>query len=606
MLHLGPHAFESIGGDVVQTTAFVFKKVKIPCFSSIFIRAADVDSAIDKEVCFKNGSLPLYREKCESFLDIDGAPFGYWLSDKAYLPFKTMPLISDRIAPRIGMITGDNDRFLRFWYEVSFDKISFCCKTEKDFIKTGNRWAPYSKGGEFRKWYGDNSYVVNWERGGDEIKNDNFAGDRIRSHNYNGSYAFQKGITWSSLYGGSFSCRYSEYGFIYDAASPLCLVKKEEDIFPVMAFLSSNVAGAYFKVLNPTVNMHPGYLEALPYPKTDDEALANAGILAKENVELEKEDWDCFETSWDFKTHPFLRISGGNHVSLQSVFGNWEKECQERFECVRKNECSINSIFINEYGLTGDISADVPDCEITVNLADKQRDVRSFLSYLVGITVGRYSLDFSNLAYAGGDWDSSKYKTYQPDSNGIEVINSSFFGDISLENKCIALVKNLFGQENLEENITFIGNCLNKKLSPRDAIDDYFLNGFYSNHLKIYQKRPIYWLFDSGPKNSFKAIVYAHRYCQDTLATLRTDYILPLLDRYSSRIDFLAKELPNFAGAESVKATKELESLKAKFQELSEYEPKVHHLADRRVSLNLDDGVKSNYQELSDVLAPIK
>ncbi len=298
-------------------------------------------------------------------------------------------------------------------------------------------------------------------------------------------------------------------------------------------------------------------------------------------------------------------------TTIEQRFKEWKKECEKRFFQIKINEESINKEFIKLYGLEEELVPDVRDADITVRLADKTRETKSLLSYLVGVIMGRYSLDFDGLAYAGGPWDPSKYKTYQPDADGITVINNEFFGDDSLDTRCIELIRQIYGADTFEANISFVAEALGGKGSPREVIQNYFLNGFYADHLKVYQKRPIYWLLDAGKKNSFKALIYLHRYTPDTLATVRTDYVLPLLDRYDSQIEVLAKDLASaeshgMSGGEVTKTRKKLDLLREQRQELAEYEQKIHHLADQRIELDLDDGVKVNYAKLADVLAPIK
>lgn len=291
---------------------------------------------------------------------------------------------------------------------------------------------------------------------------------------------------------------------------------------------------------------------------------------------------------------------------IEDKYREWEKECQDRFDTLKRNEEELNRIFIEIYGLQDELSPEEDDKDVTVRLADKGREIRSLISYLIGIDMGRYSLDVEGLAYAGGDWDSTKYKTWIPNHDGIEILNGEFFGEKGMDSKLFDLIRKIYGDDTFESNISFIAEALDGKGSPRDVIRNYLLSGFYPNHLKIYQKRPIYWLFDAGKKNSFKALVYIHRYTPDTLAILRTDYILPLLERYGSRVQYLEKEIVSLSGPEQNKVRKELETLKGQYQELVEYETKVHHFADQRIALDLDDGVKVNYAKLQDILAPIK
>lgn len=547
-----------------------------------------------------------YRCNESDFSRISGSPIVYWASPSVSRAFQNYPPLEDFASPRKGLATTDNDRFIRFWWEIDFNKIGFGVKTRTDALKSNKKWFLLNKGGEFRKWYGNITHVVNWENDGKEMK------EAIVKVYHGGSYTkeirseekyFQDAITWSALTGGEPSFRYSDYGAIFDSAGSSMF--PSNDIFYILGALNSCVAGYLALLLNPTLNYGAGTISKIPLV-TETSEKENVSGLAAESVSFSKADWNSFEISWSFFKHPLCKGGNSMAILISALYEQWEKECLQRFEKVKENEEKINSIFIDEYKLGEELKPEVPDEQISVRLADKNREVKSLLSYFVGINMGRYSLDFDGLSYAGGTWDPSKYHTYQPNADGIEVINAAFFGDQSLDNRCIALIRKIYGDETFENNLSFVANALGGSGSPRDVISNYFTNDFYSDHLKVFQKRPIYWLFDAGKKNSFKALVYIHRYSPDTLATLRTDYILPLLDRYNSRIDFLTKELPTLSGSEASKITKELEKLKGQFQELSEYEPKIHHLADQHIALNLDDGVKANYEKLSDVLASLK
>ena len=313
-------------------------------------------------------------------------------------------------------------------------------------------------------------------------------------------------------------------------------------------------------------------------------------------------DWDAFETSWDFQRHPFVRST----PSIADAYAKWSEECDDRFNQLKDNEEEINRIFINLYGLQDELTPEVEDRDVTVRRAELQRDVKSFISYAVGCMLGRYSLDIDGLAFAGGKWDQTKYRSFAPDKDAIiPICDDEYFTD-DIVDRFVEFVSVVYGNERLTENLKFIADALGGKGQPRDVIRNYFLNDFYTDHLKTYQKRPIYWLFDSGKKNGIKCLIYMHRYQPDTIARIRTDYIHELQSRYRTEIADLEDRLEHAAASERVKLSKQLAKIKDQELELRKYEEKIHHLADQMIEIDLDDGVKVNYAKFGDVLAKIK
>ena len=561
-----------------------------------------------------------FETKQELFKKISSSPIAYWLSENVFKTFD-LPTVSKYISPRIGLVTGDADRFLRLWFEVSYSRIKWDCKSTEDNISSGYKWFPYQKGGAYRKWYGNNEYVINWENDGWECKNDNFSGKRVKSHNYNGDYAFKQAITWTKISSGSFACRYVPEGFMFDDAGPICSVS-EKNVLLFLAFLNSNVGRFYLNILSPTMNFLPGHINAIPvdYSKICDDSLYHE--LAQSAVDNEKIDWDRFETSWDFLSHPLVpmayerqeQLSAGMNseerkksVSLISErYRRWEQECNDRIQEVKTCEEKLNRLFIDVYGLQNELSPKVSDKEITVREAELQRDIRSLLSYAVGCIFGRYSLDAPGLAYAGGEWDASKYKTFKADSDAIIPICDDEYFEDDIVGRFVKFVEVVYGKDTLEDNLKFIADALGGNGTSREIIRNYFINDFYADHLKVYQKRPIYWLFDSGKKNGFKCLIYMHRYQSDTIARIRTDYVHEQQARYRTAIEEIEKRIDTVSASEKVKLTKELNNLKAQDEEIHTYEEKIHHLADQMISIDLDDGVKHNYALFQDVLAKIK
>ena len=537
-----------------------------------------------------------------NFLKISSCPIAYWLSDNVFSSFE-LETISKYISPRIGLVTGDTDRFLRLWFEVDTKKILWNCKNSLEAKKSQMKWFPYQKGGSYRKWYGNNEYIINWENDGWECKNDNYSGTRVKSHNYNGDYAFTRAITWTKISSGKFACRYVPNGFMFDDAGPICTV--DEDNLPYsLALLNSKVGNFYLSILSPTMNFLPGHINAIPIDMNTIKKNDDCAELENTVIGVSKKEWDSFETSWDFKNHPLVSYAT-NKVSM--AFEMWSKECDERFNLLKATEEELNRIFIDIYGLQDELTPEVEDKDVTVRKANLQRDIKSLISYAVGCMFGRYSLDTEGLAYAGGEWDSSKYKTFIPDVDDIiPVCDEEYFED-DIVSRFLEFVRCIYGEETLEENLQFISDALGGKGNPRDVLRDYFIKDFFKNHCQIYQKRPIYWLFDSGKKNGFKALVYIHRYTPDLIARMRTGYIHPLQSQYRTQIEILDNQIDEASStSEKVRLQKQLKKITEQTDELGKYEEKIHHWADKMEPMDLDDGVKVNYAKFQELLTKIK
>lgn len=598
MAHLGARAFEEIAGEVVQTTAFVLYNSEILDYAGKYVRLVAETSQNDKEKKYLSKE-NLYSKRQKDYASLPSAPVGYWVGDAVFRAFKEYPHISDIGEAKAGMTTGDNDRFLRLWHEVKNSKIGMGCHNSDEAKKSEKKWFPYNKGGGFRKWYGLNDYVVLWENDGYAIKNATKQGRKIASVRSERLY-FRKSITWATLTTGMISCRNSEYGHLFDDKGSSCFMPDREYNY-VLAFINSVVGDYFLHVLNPTMSFQSGNIGALPIisEKVADSSINN---LSLENVNLCKADWDSFETSWDFQRHPLLR----KVPTIAEAFDQWQTECNNRFNQLKANEEELNRIFIDIYGLQDELTPEVEDKDVTVRKADLGRDILSFISYAVGCMFGRYSLDVDGLAYAGGEWDNSKYASFAADKdNIIPICDDEYFED-DIVGLFVKFVKTVYGADTLDENLKFIADALGGKGQPKDVIRNYFLSNFYSDHCKIYQKRPIYWLFDSGKKNGFKALIYMHRYQPDTIARIRTDYVHEQQARYRTAIVDLEQRIANASTGERVKLNKKLTTLQAQDTEIRTYEEKIHHLADQMISIDLDDGVKKNYAIFQDVLAKIK
>ena len=626
MLHLGRGVFGSDFG----TTAFVIRNVLMDNYSATYRRLFDGLTQVDlvdvKERWFFEGK-GIYNAKQKLFEKIDGLPIAYWVTNGQVAAF-AFPALNTLAEPRQGFATGDNERFLRFWQEVDFSHVAFGCKNREQAKKSGCRWFPCNKGGAFRRWYGNNERLVNWENDGDEMTS--FSGSVIR----NPSYYFRQGMTWSTATMSKLSMRYSPTGFLFESKGSVCFPMDDKNLHYLLGLLNTKIVEKLLLVLAPTVDYHEGPLGRVPVILSE-KYFGNVSQLSEQCLNLAKTDWDSFETSWDFKRHPLLQYAAFTpqmiaqeeangyltENGIADAYRHWKQACDERFNQLKSNEEELNRIFIDIYGLQDELTPEVEDKDVTVRKADLGRDIRSFISYAVGCMFGRYSLDVDGLAYAGGEWDkvnsteggregtlgcASKYASFPADKdNIIPICDDEYFED-DIVGLFVEFVKTVYGAETLDENLKFIADALGGKGQPKDVIRNYFLNEFYSDHCKIYQKRPIYWLFDSGKKNGFKALIYMHRYQPDTIARIRTDYVHEQQARYRTAIADLGQRIANASTGERVKLNKKLTALQAQDTEIRTYEEKIHHLADQMISIDLDDGVKKNYAIFQDVLAKIK
>ena len=612
MAHLGARAFEEIGGEVVQTTSFVIRKSHVADYKGEYCRLTEPTSQQGKEDMFLAGE-NRYAADQSNFSKIPGSPVAYWLSEKFIGLLSQEKTIGKTNDSGSGLSTADNERFLRFFWEVNAGKIANGKKDEK-------KWYLFHKGGEYRKWYGNLLYVVNWENDGSEIKywvTHNPKDPNTMSWSrriFNTHLYFQKGITWSVISSGDISFRViDENAMISNAAGGIFGFSSNEERDAFMAALNTKVWTLIFSTINPTLNYSSGVIQKAPCPRIIDSSLGSKCVSDS------KVDWDSFETSWDFKRNP---LASGN--SLSATYVTWKQECEDRFHQLKKNEEELNRIFIDIYGLQDELTPDVADKDVTVHRVFDSKDdvpesmkgsnyvrtmrdeIVSLISYAVGCMFGRYSLDVDGLAYAGGEWDASKYKTIIPDSDNIIPICDDDYFDDDITGRFVKWVEAVYGKEALEENLRFIADALGGKGTPREVIRNYFLNDFYADHLKTYQKRPIYWLFDSGKKNGFKALIYMHRYQSDLLARMRTDYVHEQQERYRTQLHHLTDAIEHAGAAERVKLSKQQKKLQEQALEIQKYEEKIHHLADQNIQIDLDDGVKHNYELFADVLAKIK
>ena len=600
LAHLGPHAFDEINGEVVQTSSFVFCNDFFSNYNSTFVQLVGGKNEAAKAAMFISGE-HRFNKTNEQLREIQGTPYtAYWASDVVLSAFKKSHLVGDVSEPRVGMATANNDRFIRLWFEVNRNKFGINISSRKEAVESRKKWFPFAKGGEQRKWYGNNDTVVNWENDGFEIQNfkDEKTG-RIRSHNYNLDYIFSSALTWTVIGTEKTSFRFCPVGFLYSNSGYGLFCNNEKTKYYLLGFMNSKIAASLLKILSPSMGFESGYLRKLPLIESD--SLDSIVERVKHCIDGSNAEWDSFEISWDFKKHPLLR----NVSTISEAFTQWQSECDARFNQLKANEEELNRIFIDIYGLQDELTPEVEDKDVTVRKADLQRDIKSLLSYAVGCMFGRYSLDVEGLAYAGGEWDSSKYQSYIPDADNVIPITDEEYLDDDIVSRLCDWLKVVYGADTLEANLDYIAKALgNKGSTSREIIRNYFLNDFFKDHCQTYSvtgsgKRPIYWLFDSGKQNGFKALVYLHRYTPDTIGNLRIDYLHKMQRVYESEINRMQDMMDHSENAREVAAaSKRKDKLAKQLKECREYDEKISHLALSRIELDLDDGVKVNYRKL--------
>ena len=602
------HMENMVMGIAFGTAVTVFRNDYVTGYKGTYnqIKLQDIEN--DKPRVFPVLENRFAQTSTDSFSKIPGSPVAYWVSEKTIASFEK-GILADVADTKQGFATGDNNRFLKFWQEVDWNTVGLNYSSRELAKESFKKWFPTNKGGSYRKWYGNNIYLANWKNDGSEMRA--FSGSVIR----NPQYYFRQGITWSSLSSGGLSMRFSPTGFIFESKGSMCYLKDECNLFYVLALMNTKVVDSMLNILAPTLDYHEGPMSKVPVV-IDSNRKKLIDEKAKVCVNICKNDWDSYETSWDFVTHPFITYRSGAGFAdipmnkwqyrIADAYHTWESNATAQFDLLKKNEEELNRIFIDIYGLQDELTPEVEDKDVTVRKADLGRDIRSFISYAVGCMFGRYSLDVDGLAYAGGEWDNSKYSTFAADKDNIIPISDDEYFEDDIVGRFVKFVEIVYGKDTLDENLKFIADALGGKGQPKDVIRNYFLNDFYSDHCKIYQKRPIYWLVDSGKKNGFKALIYMHRYQPDTIARIRTDYVHEQQARYRTAIADLETRIANASTGERVKLNKQLKTLNDQATEIHEYEEKIHHLADQMISIDLDDGVKVNYAKFQDVLAKIK
>lgn len=626
MAHLGARAFEEIGGEVVQTTAFVRCANHVNSYKGTYCRLIEPTSQQGKEKMFIVGE-NRYIANQDDFSKIPGGPVAYWVSDSFIEFFNEKYAFRNIATAKAGLSTTDNNKFLRIWYETNFLHIGFNYSNLEETKDCKFYFIPEPKGGSFRKWYGNLDYVVDWYDNGKHIRKaaEGASGGRI----VGSEYYFRKGLTWSDITSsGKLSVRYMPSGMIFNSSAPSCFCINDKWLFYLMAFMNSPIAKEYLKYLAPTYHFNAGPIEKLPViiDEQNEEAVTK---IVSDTITLSRCDWDSFETSWDYKKHPLLR----NVSTISEAFTLWQSECDDRFNQLKANEEELNRIFIDIYGLQDELTPEVEDKDVTVRKADLQRDIKSLLSYAVGCMFGRYSTYKDGLLFAGEPYslqafvdkmndrpgtisDEELERAYRnegvvvdemffPDADNVIPITDEEYLDDDIVSRLCAWLKAVYGADTLEANLDYIAKAIgNKGSTSREIIRNYFLNDFFKDHCQTYSvtgsgKRPIYWLFDSGKQNGFKALVYLHRYTPDTIGNLRIDYLHKMQRVYESEINRMQDMMDHSGNAREVAAaSKRKDKLAKQLKECREYDEKISHLALSRIELDLDDGVKVNYRKL--------
>ncbi|MCU4419507.1 BREX-1 system adenine-specific DNA-methyltransferase PglX [Acinetobacter bereziniae] len=607
MAHLGARAFPEISGEVVQATAFVMQGKHLDGFKPVFFRLVDTEQD-QKETELRSGLNRFDSTIQDDFKKIPGSPVAYWVSPSVLKCFAENTCLSSFAVAKSGQNTGDNNRFIKLWSEVNNNKIGFNYTTLAE-TENGHKFYPYNKGGEYRKWYGNFEYVINWENNGREIKE--YAVKRNNGKHWsryiqNLDLMFKEGVTWTFISSSYFGARYTPKGHLFDYAG--CSAFCEKDQLDVLILLMCSKTSEYFlKVTNPTLNLQPGNVSKIPVPKYLQKELLPQ--LANNLVNISKYDWDSYETSWDFTQNPIIRTQQPN---LEQAFNTWQQQNTNAVAEMKRLEEENNKLFIDAYGLQDELTPDVPDEQITLTRADREKDSQRLVSYALGCMMGRYSLDEPGLIYAHAgnqDFDASRYQKFPADADGIIPLTEMHWFEDDATHRIQEFLTAVWGKDTLDTNMQWLAESLDKKASEtaEDTIRRYLASKFYKDHMQTYKKRPIYWLFSSGKQGAFQALVYLHRYNESTLARMRTEYVMPLISKMSAMANSLESEIESSdSTAEIKRKEKELQNLHKQQAELSSFEEKLRHYADQRISLDLDDGVKVNYGKFGDLLAEVK
>ena len=604
--------YSGFDGATVPICTFTLAKSHIKDFTASYIRLSDFkgsDNQAPKTLeAIQNPRCGwFFNSKPDDFKKIPGSPIAYWLSKQVIDIFENSKSLGEIAQAKQGLATADNNQFLRAWFEVSPEKIGFRQSNCKDALISNQKWFPYNKGGAYRKWYGNQEFIVNWENDGYEIRHHFDEKGKQRSRPQNTQCYFKESISWSDITSSVPSFRYFPSGFIYDITGMSAQSNDTRTLHKVLAFCNSKVVEWISSSINPTLHFQIGNYQKLP---ALDFALERVKLDQVETlIDISRSDWNFYETSWDFTQNPIIRTQ---EPSLEQAFNTWQQQNSDAVAEMKRLEEENNKLFIDAYGLQDELTPDVPDEQITLTRADREKDSQRLVSYALGCMMGRYSLDEPGLIYAHAgnqDFNASRYQTFPADADGIIPLTEMHWFEDDATHRIQEFLTAVWGKETLDANMQWLAESLDKKASEtaEDTIRRYLASKFYKDHLQTYKKRPIYWLFSSGKQGAFQALVYLHRYNESTLARMRTEYVMPLISKMSAMANSLESEIENSDSAAEIKRIeKKLQDLHKQQAELSSFEEKLRHYADQRISLDLDDGVKVNYGKFGDLLAEVK
>lgn len=596
IVDFGTELFEGKIGHLPVVTWTSRKHLPFQKIHSVRLTKYNYSKRNEKQQQFFNPENHFFAHQMD-FAKIPGEPVAYWLGDSFIKAFEQGRTLGELSVVRNGMKTGDNKRFLRLWWEVDGDSVNYHAKSATDALNSGCRYFPYNKGGEYRKWYGNNDYLVDWHNNGEVVMGMAKADGR-HTQDYNEELKFLPLITWS-LITVKPAFRYKENA-LSDIAG-MSIYTGEDKLYYYLGFCNSVIATEMIKLLAPTMNCQVGDIARLPilHSKSMEEEI---NTLVKENIALSKEDWDSFEKSWDFKAHPFIKYKGEGDDKIQNAFEKWEAVTQKRFEKLKENEERLNRIFLDIYEVKGGFDPTVEDKDVTVSKADKVRDVKSFISYGVGCILGRYSLNKEGVVYSGSDWDIRNYGDFSPVDNGVALVSDNEDSKNDLVHHFENFVKYSFGEKYFEENRLYIASALNEKgKTPTEKIRNYFFNTFYKEHLSLYKvgvsgKRPIYWMLNSGSKKSFKALVYMHRWNYTTVDNIRKNLLTKQIKYYKDKITNLEENISVENKDEYSVMMKLRDDLLSRYEESQEFDKKLEKLSGNTFDLN--DGIIKNHQSV--------
>ncbi|CAM3140217.1 BREX-1 system adenine-specific DNA-methyltransferase PglX [Filibacter tadaridae] len=595
MVHLGTKAFEEINGEKVETTSYVLRNIQSGFYCGAYVRLVDYKNFRQKESEFFNKDNKYFYVQKE-FNSVKGSPISYTMTKIIREIFLGNDNIGSVSYPKKGMFTGGNKKFIRQWYEIDINYFSDSISDLSNAFMSKLRYFPLNKGGEFRKWYGNRENVIKFDKENYELIDKN-GGHRSPQ------FYFKKSLSWSKVTKKSLSFRFTPHGAINNDAG-MAIYQKELDITMLIGLLNTKVIQKVISYYSDTMNYTQGDIVKIPFIDYGGNGVVIQVI--EKCIAISKEDWDSFDLSWDFKRHPLLVRFKGERT-IESAFRAWEREAEYRFNILKSNEEQLNEIFIKLYGLEDELTPEVEDADVTVRKADLPREVKSFISYAVGCMFGRYSLDQEGLVFAGGEFEPSKYTTFVADvDNVIPITDNQYFED-DIAGRFFEFVRITFSEETFEKNLDFIAEALIKRATEtsRQRIRRYFLNEFYKDHVKMYQKCPIYWQFDSGKNDGFKALVYMHRYEPGLAARVRTDYLHVLQKKYEAemvRLDMMLEE--EVSVTDKANAKKWKEKLQKQLLECRQYDQVIAHIAYQNIDIDLDDGVKVNYAKFQQVEVP--